>query len=256
VDASLSLAVLIQQSVVDPNKITIIGHSEGSMITPRIAIDNATKVKNIVLMGVVAQNLPDLQYYQIVTTPVLYAEKVLDHNHDGLLSLSEASKNPVFSAMVGNLTLLLETTNGTKHQLNSIPTKIIVFFYVAQASAKTLFFLEILEYRKGVYFDGSNTTNRILDVLEEERPRVICIDELDSGPSTSQLVTRSTSDRFCMLENGSSADVVAKVVLNAVTSENPSLMYLAGKDIESLKEAKRNMSDEEFYRMMKQNLMK
>jgi len=31
-----------------------------------------------------------------------------------------------------------------------------------------------------------------------------------------------------MLENGSSADVVAKVVLNAVTSENPSLMYLAG----------------------------
>ena len=37
----------------------------------------------------------------------------------------------------------------------------------------------ILESRKGVYFDGSNTTNRILDVLEEERPRVICIDELD-----------------------------------------------------------------------------
>ncbi|MGA9150831.1 MAG: hypothetical protein WBZ36_09645 [Candidatus Nitrosopolaris sp.] len=31
---------------------------------------------------------------------------------------------------------------------------------------------------KGVYFDGSNTTNRILDVLEEEMPRVICIDEL------------------------------------------------------------------------------
>ena len=59
-----------------------------------------------------------------------------------------------------------------------------------------------------------------------------------------------------MLENGSSADVVAKVVLNAVTSEIPSLMYLAGKDIESLKETKRNMSDEEFYRMMKQNLMK
>src|SRR5215468_3367847 len=47
------------------------------------------------------------------------------------------------------------------------------------ASAKTLFLLGILESRKGVYFDGSNTTNRILDVLEEERPRVFCIDELD-----------------------------------------------------------------------------
>jgi MoxR-like ATPase len=30
-----------------------------------------------------------------------------------------------------------------------------------------------------VYFDGSNTTNRILDVLEEKRPKIICIDELD-----------------------------------------------------------------------------
>src|SRR5262249_13763760 len=39
--------------------------------------------------------------------------------------------------------------------------------------------LGILECRRGVYFDGSNTTNRILDVLEEQRPRVICIDELD-----------------------------------------------------------------------------
>src|SRR5262252_3908350 len=47
------------------------------------------------------------------------------------------------------------------------------------ASAKTLFLLGILECRKGVYFDGSNTTNRILDVLEEERPRLICIGELD-----------------------------------------------------------------------------
>ena len=47
------------------------------------------------------------------------------------------------------------------------------------ASAKTLFLLGILACRKGAYFDGSNTTNRIVDVLEEERPKVICIDELD-----------------------------------------------------------------------------
>ena len=47
------------------------------------------------------------------------------------------------------------------------------------ASAKTLFLLGILECKKGVYFDGSNTTSRILDVVEKERPRVICVDELD-----------------------------------------------------------------------------
>ena len=37
-----------------------------------------------------------------------------------------------------------------------------------------------------------------------------------------------------MLENLSSADVVSQLVLNAVTSENHRLMYLAGRDIEAL----------------------
>jgi predicted esterase len=113
-----ALAVLINQPEVDPNKITILGHSEGTILAPRVAIDNATKVKNIVLMGAVAQNLSDIAYLQGVSIPLLYAEKVLDHDHDGMLSISEANQNPVFSTMAGNLTLLLETTNGTKHQLN------------------------------------------------------------------------------------------------------------------------------------------
>jgi NAD(P)-dependent dehydrogenase (short-subunit alcohol dehydrogenase family) len=53
------------------------------------------------------------------------------------------------------------------------------------------------------------------------------------------------------LANGSSADVVANVVLKAVTSENPSPRYFAGKDAETWIQAKRNMSDEEFYKKMK-----
>jgi pimeloyl-ACP methyl ester carboxylesterase len=117
-DAQRALAVLINQPEVDPNKITILGHSEGTILAPRVAIDNATKVKNLVLMGAVAQNLSDIAYLQGVSIPLLYAEKVLDHDHDGMLSISEANQNPVFSTMAGNLTLLLETTNGTKHQLN------------------------------------------------------------------------------------------------------------------------------------------
>ena len=54
-----------------------------------------------------------------------------------------------------------------------------LLFVGPPASAKTLFLLGILESKKRVYFDGSNTTNRILDVLEEKRPKIICIDELD-----------------------------------------------------------------------------
>jgi hypothetical protein len=49
-----------------------------------------------------------------------------------------------------------------------------LLFIGPPASAKTLFLLGILESKKGngVYFDGSNTTNRILDVLEEKRPKL------------------------------------------------------------------------------------
>jgi hypothetical protein len=57
-------------------------------------------------------------------------------------------------------------------------------------------------------------------------------------------------------ENASSPNLVAKVVLKAVTGENPSLRYLAGKDIETWMEAKRSMSDEEFRKTIKQNFMK
>jgi uncharacterized protein len=50
-----ALAVLMQQPEVDNNnKITIIGHSEGTTLAPRVAIDNPDKVNNIVVMGTLA----------------------------------------------------------------------------------------------------------------------------------------------------------------------------------------------------------
>jgi MoxR-like ATPase len=61
-----------------------------------------------------------------------------------------------------------------------------LLFIGPPACAKTLFLLGIIEYKKGVYFDGSNTTNRILDVLKEKRPKIICIDELDKMPKQFQ----------------------------------------------------------------------
>jgi NAD(P)-dependent dehydrogenase (short-subunit alcohol dehydrogenase family) len=67
-----------------------------------------------------------------------------------------------------------------------------------------------------------------------------------SNSPYSQVIQRMAAGFEAMLEKGSFADVVAKVVLKAVTTENPSPKYLAGKDIESLMEAKRSMSDEEF----------
>jgi uncharacterized protein len=66
-DAEKALNVLMAQPEVnDTKKITIIGHSEGTMIAPRVAVDNPTKVRNIVLIGAQAQNLRDNVYFQYV----------------------------------------------------------------------------------------------------------------------------------------------------------------------------------------------
>jgi NAD(P)-dependent dehydrogenase (short-subunit alcohol dehydrogenase family) len=71
-----------------------------------------------------------------------------------------------------------------------------------------------------------------------------------------QIIQKMATVLENMMENGSPPDLVAEVVLNAVTNESPKLRYIAGKDVEAWLDSKRNMSDEEFFKMMKQNLMK
>ena len=120
-DAHKALNVLLQQPEVDSNNVTLVGHSEGTTIVPRIAINNSDKVNKIVLMGTLAQNSREIGHDQIMI-PILYAQKVLDHNHNGLISVKEASVNPVFSSLFGNLTLVLSQNftlaNGTVQRLN------------------------------------------------------------------------------------------------------------------------------------------
>lgn len=92
-DSKKALNVLMQQPEVDPKRISLVGHSEGTIIAPRVAIDNSTNVKNIVIMGVAAQNALDLEYYQDVLVPVVYAHQVVDENHTGLISVQQIAKD-------------------------------------------------------------------------------------------------------------------------------------------------------------------
>lgn len=94
-DAEKALNVLNQQPEVDPKKVSILGASEGTIITPRVAIDNPTNVKNIILMGTVAQNFEKLLYYQAVGLPLQYATQVLDKNHTGFVSIQQMAKVPL-----------------------------------------------------------------------------------------------------------------------------------------------------------------
>jgi predicted esterase len=121
-DSKKALNVLIQQPEVDSKRISIIGHSEGTIIAPRVAIDNSTKVKNIILMGMVAQNLRDLVYYQSVYLPSEYATQVLDKNHTGLISIAQIAKDPFrYSFMIN----VLVPSSGQHTFLRTHDTKVI-----------------------------------------------------------------------------------------------------------------------------------
>ena len=76
-----------------------------------------------------------------------------------------------------------------------------------------------------------------------------------NSPYTQTTQKMASAFEELMKNSSSSPELVAKVVLEAVTSDNPNLRYLAGKDAETWLDAKRNMTDEKFYEMMKQNLM-
>jgi predicted esterase len=93
-DSKKALNVLIQQPEVDPKRTSIIGHSEGTIYAPRVAIDNSTKVKNIILMGTVAQNALVIEHHQDVALPSEYATQALDKNHTGLISIQQIAKDP------------------------------------------------------------------------------------------------------------------------------------------------------------------
>jgi NAD(P)-dependent dehydrogenase (short-subunit alcohol dehydrogenase family) len=77
----------------------------------------------------------------------------------------------------------------------------------------------------------------------------------DPNSPYTQITQKMASSFEGMMKNASSPELVANIVLEAVTNDNPNLRYLAGKDAETWLNAKRNVSDKEFYKMMKQNLM-
>lgn len=75
-DAQKALNVLIRQPEVIPNKISIIGHSEGGETVTRIAIDNpATKIRNLVLLDARIQTARDALHYGFIDLPLEYAKQ-------------------------------------------------------------------------------------------------------------------------------------------------------------------------------------
>ena len=135
-DAEAALTVLMQQPEVDPERVTIIGHSEGAIIAPSIAAERPDDIQNVVLMSAAAQPISDIVSYQLVNRTLFFARQDWDANHDGLLSLEEVFAHPDGPLTIpaisnndtatnsGNSTATMNDINGNNNDNNSsvVPT--------------------------------------------------------------------------------------------------------------------------------------
>jgi NAD(P)-dependent dehydrogenase (short-subunit alcohol dehydrogenase family) len=80
---------------------------------------------------------------------------------------------------------------------------------------------------------------------------VIAKNAQDPTSPYSQILQRVAANSAEATKSGSSPDLVAKVILNAVTKPNPNLRYLVGKDVENWVASKKSLNETEFFNMIK-----
>jgi NAD(P)-dependent dehydrogenase (short-subunit alcohol dehydrogenase family) len=80
---------------------------------------------------------------------------------------------------------------------------------------------------------------------------VIAKNAQDPTSPYSQILQRVAANSAEATKSGSSPDLVAKVILNAVTNPNPNLRYLVGKDVENWVASKKSLNETEFFNMIK-----
>jgi short-subunit dehydrogenase len=77
----------------------------------------------------------------------------------------------------------------------------------------------------------------------------------DQNSPYTQLTQKISAGLKLLLEHGTPPEEVAKVILKAVTSENPEPRYLVGNDAAMIMEARKNMTDAEFEKFMKKEIL-
>jgi pimeloyl-ACP methyl ester carboxylesterase len=205
-DAETALSVLLEQPEVNATKkATLIGHSEGTNIPPRVAVDNPDKVNNIVLMSPVAEKWRDMIYRQEVAYPLRYAESVLDNAHTGRLSVEEASGDPIFQELVGgNLTqLLLTQTNSTDSQNGTA---------------------QLLQPKQ------NNTNDDLISIEDELKPALVTAYENDTSPEPSLLSAKCINVFGCPSYGKSFSALPSVIGMIGNVSSNTSILILEGEN--------------------------
>ena len=71
----------------------------------------------------------------------------------------------------------------------------------------------------------------------------------------SSIIQKMDASISSIIEHATPPEEVAKAILHAVISNNPELRYLVGNDLIMMAETKKSMSDEDFRKMMMQNIL-
>ena len=79
---------------------------------------------------------------------------------------------------------------------------------------------------------------------------------LDQNSPYAQFMQKVNDGFKLKRENATDSEEVAKVILKAVTVENPEPRYLVGNDAATWMEARKRMSDTDFAKFIKQDIMK
>jgi pimeloyl-ACP methyl ester carboxylesterase len=113
-DAETALSLLKNNPMADNSDITVIGHSESSIIVTRMAEDDPS-ISKVVIMGASARDYLVIKHTQIVELRILFAEQVLDLDNDRLVYLDEAIKGlePYENSILPKSAILMGSGNET-----------------------------------------------------------------------------------------------------------------------------------------------
>jgi NAD(P)-dependent dehydrogenase (short-subunit alcohol dehydrogenase family) len=70
-----------------------------------------------------------------------------------------------------------------------------------------------------------------------------------------EMMQKTNAGFLSLLKNATPPEEVAKVILKAATSEHPEMRYLIGNDAAALMEARKNMTDAEFQKVVIKNIL-
>jgi predicted esterase len=87
-DAVNAYQALSQHRMADPARMAVYGHSEGSIVAPRV-VRRVGSAKLAVLVGSVSSRMEDILHFQGVEIYQMFLELAADANSDGFLTLDE-----------------------------------------------------------------------------------------------------------------------------------------------------------------------